>query len=47
MRTIKFSRLLGCGAVLLGEWFLKVIPKDIELQQHRWEKLRSCHSARL
>jgi hypothetical protein len=37
MRTIKCSRLLGCGAVLLGEWFLEVIPEDIELHQHRWE----------
>jgi hypothetical protein len=47
MRAIACSRLLGCGAVLLGEWFLKVIPEDIELQRHRWEKLRSRESARL
>jgi len=47
MIMIKGSRLLGCGAVLLGVWFLKVIPEDIERQQHRWEKLRSRESARL
>ena len=47
MRTIKCSMLLVCGVVLLSEWFLKVIPEDIELQQHRWEKLRSRDSKRL